>query len=89
MPLDALRYVDVPLAPTGLVEAQAAARAAELALSRRVMPGEAWADAGVPDLAFDAAREAFRAAHARVVELADDEAWDEDPDAWDDEPFED
>ncbi|MEO0679129.1 MAG: hypothetical protein AAF192_01805 [Pseudomonadota bacterium] len=89
MPLDALRPFDGAPLPATAAQAHAAARAAELALSRRLAPGEAWAEAGLPDLAFDAAREAFRAAHARAAELADEEAWEEDPDAWDDEPFED
>ena len=75
----------------------AAAREAELVLIRRLMPGKAWVEAGAPALAFDAAREAFREAHARAVRLADEavpgpEAWadeDGDSDAWPEEPFED
>ncbi|MEM6742635.1 MAG: hypothetical protein AAF676_02720 [Pseudomonadota bacterium] len=97
MALDALRSFETGLTQ-GVEAARAAAREAELALSRRVMPGEDWAQAGAPDLAFDAAREAFREAHARAVLLADEAGADEagtekaeadDPDAWPDEPFED
>ncbi|MEM6439937.1 MAG: hypothetical protein AAF763_09635 [Pseudomonadota bacterium] len=102
MALDALRSFETGLTQ-GVEAARAAAREAELALSRRVMPGEDWAQAGAPDLAFDAAREAFREAHARAVLLAEEAGADEagadeagtekaeadDPDAWPDEPFED
>lgn len=87
MPLDALRSFDAGF-PHDAEAARAAAREAELALVRRARPGEDWAEAGVPDLAFDAAREAFREAHARAVRLAD-EADGEDPDAWPEDPFED
>ncbi|MEM1315041.1 MAG: hypothetical protein AAGI51_10830 [Pseudomonadota bacterium] len=87
MPLDTLRSFD-GFQPRTVAAAQAAARAAEAVLTRRLAPGEDWAEADVPDLAFDAAREAFREAHARAVRMAD-AAEGEDPDAWPEEPFED
>jgi len=68
-------------------EAASRARAAEAALIRRLMPGEDWRDAPSGDPAFDAAREAFRHAHALAARLIDEAAEEGDPDAWPEEPF--
>lgn len=82
MPLDGFH---APAADLATLAAEA--RAAELALSRRLPPGADWMEAEGGDPAFDAAREAFRAAHARLCARRDDEAEEEDPDGWPEEPF--
>ena len=89
MPFDHLDRISWP-DPASLAEAAAAARGAELALAKRLSPGEDWATvpSGV-DMAFDAQRESFRVAHARACDWADETADDPDPDAWEDESGED
>jgi hypothetical protein len=87
MPLDAFRSDFAPR-PDGPGELQARVNAAELALARRLAPGEDWREvAPGGDPAFDAGREAVREAHARLCAARDAMAGEEDPDGWPEEPW--